>query len=139
MKAAQREVTIVSESKVVLRTFDDVIAPHPKPTRELAKRLRELVMDVLSNTDEQIVGGASVGLALYTHSDTNKVMCGVQPSGKTCLLYVHHLKKLDHPRLKLEGKGKHAKHIRFKTMTKAFEDDVRWVLSEVDKRVAKAK
>jgi hypothetical protein len=127
----------VTEKKTVLRTFDDVIAPHPKSTQKIAKRLRKLVMDVLGNADEQIVGGAKVKLALYTHPETNRVMCGVQPAGETCLLYVHRLRKLDHPRLKLEGKGKHAKHIRFETIGKAFDDDVRWVLGEVDKRAAK--
>ena len=119
--------------KVMPRTFDDMISSHPKKTQAMALKLRNLVQNSLVDTEEQIVGGAKVGLALYTDSETNKVLCGVQPTDGACLLYVHHIKNFKHPRMKLEGRGKHAKHIRFQSMDDVREEDVRWVLSEVEK------
>ncbi len=124
----------MAKKEAASRTFDDVIRPHPKKTQAMAKRLRKLVMDVLANPEEQIVGGAKVGLALYTDGETNSVMCGVHPSGDKCLLYVHHIADLDHPRLKLEGEGKRARHIKFRSVDDILDEDVRWVLSEVEKR-----
>jgi len=124
----------VAKKAVLTRTFEDVIKPHPKKTQAIAKRLRKLVMDVLANPEEQIVGGAKVGIALYTDGETNSVMCGVHPSGDKCLLYIHHIAELDHPRLKLEGKGKRARHIKFRSVNDILDDDVRWVLTEVEKR-----
>ena len=124
----------MAKKATATRTFDDVIKPHPKKTQAIAKRLRKLVMDVLANPEEQIVGGAKVGLALYTDGETNSVMCGVHPSGDKCLLYIHHIADLDHPRLKLEGKGKRARHIKFGSVKEIQDEDVRWVLTEVEKR-----
>jgi hypothetical protein len=134
------EVLIVAKkAATATRTFDDVIRPHPKKTQAMAKRLRKLVLKALANPEEQIVGGAKVGLALYTDGETNSVMCGVHPSGDKCLLYVHHIADLKHPRLKLEGEGKRARHIKFHSIKDIKDEDVRFVLSEVEKRALRPK
>lgn len=112
------------------RTFDDLLKRHKPGPRELAVKLRGLVLKALTGAEENIYGGAKVGLALYSRRGT--VLCGIQPSGDACLFYVHHIDKLDHERLKFEGKGKHAKQIRFLSVDDVRDKDVIWLLREIE-------
>jgi hypothetical protein len=101
------------------RTFDDLLAGHTAPLREVCGRLRDLVTATLPGAVEGVYGGAKVGVALYAVGGGKTVVCGIQPSGDDCLFYLHHLKPEDSPRLKLEGRGKHALHVRVTTLDDA--------------------
>jgi hypothetical protein len=94
------------------RSFEDLLAGHIASTQAVCRALRGLVQATLPQAEEGIYGGAKVGLALYSLGDGKKVVCGIQPTGDECLFYLHYLKPENSPRLKLEGKGKHALHIR---------------------------
>ncbi len=93
-------------------TFEDVLVNAPEPTRGVAVRLRELVLNALPGVVENVYGGGKVRLALYSAGGPGKVVCGIQVSGDNCLLYLHHVAAADCPALTLEGQGKHAKHVK---------------------------
>lgn len=118
----------VAKTEGAKRTFDDLLANHPAPVQELCRTLRGLVQETLPQAVEGIYGGAKVGLALYSVGDANKVVCGIQPSGDDCLFYLHDLQPEDSPRLKLEGKGKHALHVRIKTMSRETRSELATLL-----------
>jgi hypothetical protein len=101
-----------AKAKGTNRSFEDLLAGHSAPTQAICRALRGLVQATLPQPVEGIYGGAKVGLALYSIGDGKKVVCGIQPTGDECLFYLHYLKPENSPRLKLEGKGKHALHIR---------------------------
>lgn len=108
-----------------------MLAPHKAGPQKIALKLRTLVHKTLKDIEENIYGGAKVALALYSRKGT--VLCGIHPSGDACLFYVHHLKVLNHDRLKFEGKGKHAKQIRFHSVKDVHDTDIVWLLREIEK------
>lgn len=95
-----------------------------EPVQDVCRSLRRLVQSTLPQAVEGIYGGTKVGLALYSVGDGNKVVCGIQPSGDACLLYLHYLKPEDSPRMKLEGKGRHALHIRVNAVSAEIETEL---------------
>ncbi|MCH8962705.1 MAG: hypothetical protein IH820_15655, partial [Bacteroidetes bacterium] len=48
----------------------------------------------------------------------------------------HHIKRFEHPSLKLEGKGKHSRHVKFRALDDIDTEAVRWLLAEALKRVS---
>jgi hypothetical protein len=97
-------------------TFEYMIAPHPADVQKVAKRLRTVVKQAVPDAQEGIVGGAKVGLVLYSLKGPDDVLCGIQPGKDACLFYIHHLKDMESAAFKLEGKGQHALHIKFKSL-----------------------
>ena len=101
--------------------------------KEIGIQLKSIIESYFDNIEENIVGGAKVKLVLYTRNGKNNVLCGIQEgSQESCMLYVHHVDKIDHPTLKFSGKGKHAKRIKFNSVDEVVEDDIMWLLSEVN-------
>jgi hypothetical protein len=102
--------------------------------REMGFKLKEIIESHFHAIEGNIVGGAKVKLILYSRSEANNVLCGIQEGANdSCMLYVHHMQELNHKRLKFSGKGKHAKRIKFTSLNEIIEKDIRWLLSEVDK------
>ncbi|WP_378184146.1 hypothetical protein [Aquimarina sp. SS2-1] len=101
--------------------------------REMGIQLKKIIESHLDGIEENILGGAKVKLVLYTRNGKNNVLCGIQEgSNESCMLYVHHIKEIDHERLKFSGKGKHAKRIKFTDSNEIREDDVKWLLLKVN-------
>lgn len=102
----------------------------------MAIKLRSIVREVFPKAEEGYYGGAKVKLVLYSQGGQNNVLCGIQ-EGKdnSCLLYVHHLDKIEHERLKFTGKGKHAKQVRFESPEVIIVEDIEWLLNRVEERV----
>ncbi len=95
------------------QTFADVLAAHTPEVRRIAERLRELVRGALPDAHEGIYGGAKVAMALYTLEHENDVVCAIQPAAGRCMLYIHRVGAEDAPDLRLYGKGKANRHIKF--------------------------
>lgn len=98
------------------RNFENCFRGQPPGLLSLGRAVRELVLEALPEATESIHGGSKVGLALYSVSGGKTVVCGIQPSGGDCLFYIHHLSPEDSSSLKLEGKGKHARHLRISAL-----------------------
>lgn len=90
------------------RSFDELLAPHPPDVQALAQRLREIIAAVMPEGDEHIY----FGWAFYSAGHVDKFVCGIQPRGDYCLLYVHNVAAADHPELVLEGTGKHCHQLK---------------------------
>jgi len=115
------------------KSFESCFSSEALP---IAQKLQPLVRKVFPKADEGYYGGTKVKLVLYSQGDAKNVLCGIQ-EGKdnSCLLYVHHLDKIEHERLKFSGKGKHAKQVRFESTKGVIEEDVVWLLERVKEKV----
>jgi hypothetical protein len=102
------------------RTFDEMIAPHPPEVREAALWLRDVILTEFPHLDETIYG-ASMANALYSVGSKDRVALGIQPGPKAVKLYVHDPQHLETKAFKLEGSGKHMRHVKFT----AKRDDLR--------------
>ena len=101
--------------------------------KEMGIKLNDIVESYFDDIEANIVGGAKVKLILYSRNGKNNVLCGIQEgSDESCLFYVHHVDRINHERLKFSGKGKHAKRIKFTDAKDIIEDDIKWLLSEVN-------
>lgn len=100
-------------------TFDALLAPFPETTQHTGAGLRALIRRTFPDFDEHIYGGKAVGNALYSRDSPNRVLCGIQPAEDHCKLYVHHVSDVQLPGIKLEGRGKHARHVKVYTLTEA--------------------
>lgn len=49
------------------------------------------------------------------------------------MFYVHHIETISHERLKFSGKGKYAKRIRFLEENEIIDEDIKWLISKVEK------
>ena len=110
------------------KTPAEVFEGHPKPVRELAQQLRELAFETLPELTENAYGGAKVRLTLFSLGDPSNVVCGVQPADDGCLFYFHHVKPEDSPTLKIEGTGKHARHVKLRILDRATIEEIRRLL-----------
>lgn len=122
--AQQKSKTAASQPQ----TFSDVLAPQKPEIRRIAERLREIVRDVLPDAHEGIYGGAKVRMALYSLEDENDVVCAIQPAADRCMLYVHRVTADDSPDLKLEGKGKSNRHVKFRGADEVEPEPIRALL-----------
>jgi len=116
-----------------LEIFKTIFVSNSKAL-EMGLVLRKIGKSIFPEADENIAGGAKVKLALYSINSPNQVVYGIQQGAKdTCMLYVHHIDALDHPRLKFSGSGKHAKRIKFTSVEDINTDDIEWLLQQVKK------
>ena len=90
----------------------DVFQGHSEGVRRLAQQLRQLVFQTLPDLNEAAYGGAKVRLTLFSLGSPQNVICGVRPGADGCLFYFHHVTPEDSSVLKIEGKGKHARHVK---------------------------
>lgn len=102
-------------------TFDDIFTT--KPTQELAtlaQQVRSIALTVDKRIEENIYGGAKVRMALYSIGGSNNVLYGIGLGKDHIKLYLHHTENADTETLLLEGKGKHAKTVKIKTVDKDY-------------------
>lgn len=92
--------------------FEQLLDPLPKDIRETAIRFRAIVKATIPNADESVSGGAKMGMALYSINGPNNVICGIQPTEDICKLFFHCWAQLKKSGYRLEGTGKHARHIK---------------------------
>lgn len=96
-------------------TFDELTEPLPQEVQNIAYRLRKSIRKTLPEVDENVSGGKKMGMALYSFESTNNVICGIQPTEKMCKLYFHGWKQLIKQGFEVEGSGKNARHIKFRS------------------------
>jgi hypothetical protein len=116
------------------RTFEDVIGDLVGPSREIARQLRQLIFDLIPGVSETAYGGSKVQLLLYSIDGPTKPICGLQPNGTGCLLYLHHVTPDDQQTLLIQGQGKHSQHVRVEDMTNSTVRDVRRLVTIARKR-----
>lgn len=116
-------------------TFEALIAPFSADVQAIAERLRGLIGEGLPEAAENIYGGAKVGNALYSIGDPNHVICGIQPDADLCRLYVHNVHNLKHPEFKIEGSGKHARHVKVRGVDEPSAKALKWLVGRAAENV----
>jgi len=95
-----------------------MLAPFPKEIRTIALGLRRMIRETLPEPEENIYGGLMVANALYSIGGPAKVICGIQPDKIQCRLFLHNVADVKFPGIKIEGTGKHARHVKVKELNK---------------------
>ncbi|MEM8545316.1 MAG: DUF1801 domain-containing protein [Cyanobacteria bacterium P01_H01_bin.119] len=111
-------------------TFEALVAPFDTSIQHVAFDLRDLVKQAFPDFDEHIYGGLAVGNALYSRGGTASVLCGIQPAWNHCKLYVHNVSDLKQAGLKIEGSGKHARHVKVKQLDDENRALLLWLLRQ---------
>ena len=93
--------------------YTDIIKDKPKAVISISDQLRKLTEKLHPELEEDCYGGKAVQMALYSIGKKDNVFFGIAPSKDHCKLFFHHFDKIDLKGLKLTGKGKHARHIKF--------------------------
>lgn len=98
--------------------FADILENRPAELQELAQDVRSILLKIDKRIDENVYGGKKVRIALYSIGGDTQVLYGLSIGKDHVQLYLHHADKpgVDVAGLKLEGKGKHAKHVKIKTL-----------------------
>jgi hypothetical protein len=113
-------------------TFEIIKKEKPKEVQQAAQTLRDLIFESLDGIEENIYGGKKVQNALYSKKgDTKKVVCGIQTNQNFCIFYLHKTEKVDCTGLKLEGSGKHAKHVKFASANEIDPKIIRRILKDI--------
>jgi len=93
-------------------TLEETLANRPQPIQKTATQLKKLILDTLPDLNEHVYG-KKIHTILYSKENPNQVICGIQTSEKQCLLFLHKTEGINTTGLKLEGKGKSAKHVKY--------------------------
>jgi hypothetical protein len=94
-------------------TFDEMVRPFPTGVQETAHWLRSLILQSFPQVTEGIHGGAKVANALYSVGRPDAVALGLQAGARFVKLFIHDPDHLGKPSFRLEGRGKHMRHIKF--------------------------
>lgn len=97
-------------------TFEALVAPYPPQVREVATWLRRVIITEFPQLEENVYGGTKVAMALYSIGGADRVALGVQPGERFVKLFVHDPEHLPKTSFKLEGKGKHMRHVKLATI-----------------------
>ena len=97
--------------------FSEILRGVPDSIREVALALRRQVLLTLPDASEAIGGGDRIRMALYSIGGPNNVVCGIQPTASACKLFLHGWQVLVQSGFRLEGSGKHARHIKLRDVS----------------------
>lgn len=120
-------------------SFNELIAPFSKEIRAVALGLRRMIRETLPNAEENIYGGLMVAQALYSIGGPAKVVCGIQPDKIQCRLFLHNVADVKLHGIKIEGTGKHARHVKVKELNKENKKALSRLIGEAFKRSRLAK
>lgn len=114
-------------------TFEELLKPLPEEIQKVTRLLRKNIREILPEADENVSGGAKMGMALYSFRNPNNVLCGFQPTESMCKLFFHGWEELKRRGFELEGSGKNARHIKLRTVSDYNPDEITEMLSIVKK------
>lgn len=117
-------------------TFDIIKKDRPENVQKTAQKLRDIIFETLNDIDENIYGGKKVQNALYSKGDPNKVVCGIQTNDNYCIFYLHKTDIIETGDLKLEGSGKHAKHVKFYSPHEVDSQIIQSVITQIYEAIA---
>lgn len=105
-------------------TFAALIEPYSPQVREIADWLRNLLLAEFPQLDENIYGGTKVANALYSIGGRERVALGIQPGERFVKLFIHDPELLPATSFRLEGSGKHMRHIKLHAIPGAQRDEL---------------
>lgn len=99
-------------SSIPPKTFAAVIRARSKPVQALAKSLRQLVFEELTEAEESFYGGHQPMSQYRTTAD----VCWIQPLTTRCNVYFVRGSDLSDPGGMLEGKSERLRHVKVKSL-----------------------
>lgn len=117
-------------------TFNDLLIGHSEPLQKILKNLQKLILKLNPAIEEDIYGGAKVQMASYSIGRKDNVIAVTGIGKDHVKLFLHHTHKIDAKGLKLEGKGKHAKHVKIYALDEKDFDILLAVIDQVHEIVA---
>lgn len=111
--------------------FKDTFSNSPAPLFQLGEKIRQLIISLNRQIVETCHGGATVKLASYSIGRPDNVVAVISPGKNHCKLYLHHCDRIDSRGIKLEGKGKHAKHVKLFSKEDFEEEIFRPILEQI--------
>lgn len=93
--------------------FTELIAPFPPDIQAAASWIRDLLLEEFPQVTETVGGGTKVANALYGVGAADRVALAIQPGQRTVKLFVHDPEALGDTPFRLEGRGKHMRHVKF--------------------------
>lgn len=93
--------------------FSELVAPFAPHIRSTAAWIRNVILDEFPHLVESIDGGTKVAHALYGVGAPERVALGIQPGARAVKLFVHDPEAIGETPFKLEGRGKHMRHVKF--------------------------
>lgn len=115
--------------------FGELVAPFPDAIRETASWIRDVLLEAFPQVRESIHGGRKVAHALYSVGGPDRVALGIQPGPRAVKLFVHDPEAIGDTPFKLEGRGKHMRHVKFgEPPTERREDLVALMRIPVERR-----
>lgn len=120
-------------------SFNEMLAPFSKEIRTIALGLRRMIREALPESEEKIYGGLMVAQVLYGIGGPAKVICGIQPDKIQCRLFLHNVADVKLPGIKIEGTGKHARHVKVKELNRENKKALSRLIGEAFNRSGLAK
>ncbi len=105
-------------------TFAALIDPYPADVRAIAEWLRAELLKEFPQLEENVSGGLKNGTALYTVGGPSRVAVGMQPGDGFVKLFLHDYELIPQSRFRLEGAGKHSRHIKLREIHEAYRDEL---------------
>jgi hypothetical protein len=111
--------------------FIDIIEGKATDIIEIMLHLRDLSLTIHPDIIEDCYGGKAVQMALYSIHKKDNVTHGISASKDHCKIFLHHFDKVDTSKFKLEGKGKHSRHIKIFEVQDIDKNSLLKVLKEI--------
>lgn len=105
-------------------TFAALFEPYPPRVRTIAEWLRRELMTEFPQLRENVSGGLRSGTALYSVGSTGRVAVGMQPGDGFVKLFLHDYQLIPAGRFRLEGAGRHSRHIKLRELPTAWRDEL---------------
>jgi len=112
-------------------TFTDIIQNCPSEVAAVTRSLRDMILRTDKHIEENIYGGSKMRMALYSIGNANNVLYGLQASGSHCMLFLHHADKVDTGTLKLDGRGKYARHMKISSLDSGTIRQLKHILKDI--------
>ncbi len=106
-------------------TFQELFASSSPEVQSIAAKLRELVYEVIPDVSETVYLGWKI--ALYKKGSE---ICGIQPAGDRCNLYLTRGVLLLDPQGLLEGTGKRLRHVKVRSVVGITAQGIRELLRQ---------
>ena len=95
-----------------MNTFENLISDIPEDIQAIARETRNILLEDHPQLVEDIGGGDKVRFAMYYVGEMNNMAFVIGPGSDHVKLFLHHFDQIDMGDLKLEGGGKHSRHIK---------------------------
>jgi hypothetical protein len=105
-------------------TFAALVRPYPADVRAIAEWLRTELMREFPQLQESVSGGLKSGTALYSVGGLEHVAVGMQPGDGFVKFFLHDHSLIRAGRFRLEGAGKHSRHIKLREIPQANRDEL---------------